>query len=76
MDNRQDHDLTNLTFEQAYARLEEIVTRLEAADLPLEESVTLYERGQQLARLCGDLLDAAELRVQQVTAAGEIKPLE
>jgi exodeoxyribonuclease VII small subunit len=69
-------DKPTLTFEQAYAQLEEIVTRLESADLPLEEAVTLYERGQQLARLCGDLLDAAELRVQQVTANGEMRALE
>jgi exodeoxyribonuclease VII small subunit len=66
----------NLTFEQAYAQLEEVVARLESGDLTLEESVTLYERGQQLARLCGEMLDSAELRVQQITASGEIRPLE
>jgi len=65
-----------LTFEQAYAQLEEVVARLESGDLTLEESVTLYERGQQLARRCGEMLDAAELRVQQITASGEIRPLE
>lgn len=66
----------NLTFEQAYAQLEEVVARLESGDLTLEESVTLYERGQQLAKLCGEMLDSAELRVQQITASGEIRPLE
>lgn len=65
-----------LTFEQAYAQLEEIVSRLESGDLTLEESVTLYERGQQLAKQCGQMLDSAELRVQQLTGDGEIKPLE
>ncbi len=65
-----------LTFEQAYAQLEEVVARMESGDLTLEESVTLYERGQQLARLCGEMLDSAELRVQQITASGEIRPLE
>lgn len=65
-----------LTFEQAYTRLQQIVERLEAADLSLEESVALYEQGQALARLCGEMLDAAELRVQQVTEDGEIKPVE
>jgi exodeoxyribonuclease VII small subunit len=67
---------TELTFEQAYAQLEEIVTRLESGDLSLDESVALYERGQQLARRCGELLDSAELRVQQITGEGEIRPLE
>jgi len=66
----------HLTFEQAYAQLEEVVARLESGDLTLEESVTLYERGQQLARLGGEMLDSAELRVQQITASGEIRPLE
>ena len=65
-----------LTFEQAYAQLEEVVARLESGDLTLEESVTLYERGQQLARLCGEMLDSAELRIQQITASGEVRPLE
>jgi exodeoxyribonuclease VII small subunit len=65
-----------LTFEQAYAQLEEIVARLESGDLTLDESVALYERGQQLARLCEQMLDAAELRVQQITADGEIADLD
>jgi exodeoxyribonuclease VII small subunit len=65
-----------LTFEQAYAQLEEIVTRLETGDLPLAESVALYERGQQLARLCGAMLDTAELRVQQLADDGTVHPLD
>ena len=68
--------LSDLTFEQAYAQLEDIVTRLESGELSLEESVTLYERGQQLAHRCAELLDAAELRVQQVTDGGTIVPLD
>ena len=69
-------DDDTLTFEQAYAQLEEIVSQLETSDLSLEESVALYERGQRLARRCGALLDSAELRVQQITADGEIGPVE
>ncbi|HVO71164.1 MAG TPA: exodeoxyribonuclease VII small subunit [Aggregatilineaceae bacterium] len=71
-----DHPESKLTFEQAYADLEKIVARLESGDLTLEEAVALYEQGQQLARLCGEMLDSAELRVQQVTESGEIRPLE
>ncbi|MBN1202537.1 MAG: exodeoxyribonuclease VII small subunit [Anaerolineae bacterium] len=66
---------TDLTFEQAFAQLEEIVARLESGDLTLEESVTLYEQGQTLARLCGTLLDTAELRVQQISDDGTLSPL-
>jgi exodeoxyribonuclease VII small subunit len=63
-----------LTFEQAFAQLEEIVTRLESGDLTLDESVALYEQGQKLARLCGEMLDSAELRIRQLGADGTIEP--
>jgi len=68
--------MANLTFEQAYARLEEIVARLESGDRSLEDSVTLYEEGQKMARLCGEMLDSAELRVQQLAADGTLGPLD
>lgn len=71
-----EQDLSHLTFEEAYAQLEAIVARLEAGDLTLEESVTLYQQGQALARRCSDLLDKAELRVQQLTDDGTLAPLE
>ena len=58
--------VTDLTFEQAFAELEESVRTLERGDLPLEESLALYERGQELSAYCAKLLDAAELKVQQV----------
>jgi exodeoxyribonuclease VII small subunit len=74
--NDETANQTDLTFEQAYVQLEEIVARLESGDLTLDESVALYERGQQLARLCGDKLDAAELRVSQISADGEITSLD
>ena len=57
---------TDLTFEQAFAELEESVRTLERGDLPLEESLALYERGQELSAYCAKLLDVAELKVQQV----------
>jgi len=68
-------DLKQLTFEEAYARLEAIVARLESGELTLDESVALYEQGQALARHCSDLLDKAELRVQQIAEDGTLTPL-
>ncbi len=68
--------IVNLSFEDAYAQLEDIVTRLEAGNLPLEETVSLYERGQTLARRCEELLEAAELRVQQIDDEGTLRPLD
>ena len=59
----------DLTFEQAFAELEESVRTLERGDLPLEESLALYERGRELSAYCAKLLDEAELKVQQVEAS-------
>ncbi len=66
----------DLTFEQAYQELESIVTRLEAGNLSLDDSLQLYERGQALAAWCDDQLNAAELRVSQLSEDGEIVDLE
>jgi exodeoxyribonuclease VII small subunit len=58
--------IEELTFEQAFAELEESVRTLEKGELPLEESLALFERGQQLAAYCGKMLDSAELKIEQV----------
>lgn len=57
----------DLTYEQALAELENIVSSLEGDKLALEESMALFERGQALSRHCIELLDKAELRVKQLT---------
>lgn len=62
--------LEQLTYEQAFCELEAIVTSLEANDLPLEEALALYERGQALARYCAEMLDKADLRVQALSGEG------
>jgi exodeoxyribonuclease VII small subunit len=53
-----------LTYEEAFAELETIVAALESGERPLEESMTLFERGQALTKRCAELLDKAELKVQ------------
>jgi exodeoxyribonuclease VII small subunit len=58
--------IEELTFEQAFAELEESVRMLEKGELPLEDSLALFERGQQLAAYCGKMLDDAELKIEQV----------
>ncbi|MFQ5409931.1 MAG: exodeoxyribonuclease VII small subunit [Anaerolineales bacterium] len=55
-----------LSFEQALAELEALVAKLEEGELPLDESLALFERGQTLSQRCNDLLDAAELKVRQL----------
>ena len=64
-------NLEQVPFEEAYDELENTVQRLEAGELNLEEAITLYERGMRLAQRCGDLLDAAELQVQELTLASD-----
>jgi exodeoxyribonuclease VII small subunit len=64
-----------LTYEEALAELEEIVSALEGEQNRLEEAIKLFERGQALAARCGILLEAAELKVKQV-AGDEIIPFE
>jgi len=59
--------LDQLSYEEAFAELEAIVTALESDERPLEESLALFERGQALARHCTEMLDRAELKVQQLT---------
>lgn len=65
-----------LTFEEAFTELEETVRKLEAGGLTLEESLALYERGQALAARCNAQLDAAQLRIVQLTPDGEEIPFE
>jgi exodeoxyribonuclease VII small subunit len=60
------------TFEEALRALEETVNRLEAGDFTLEESLALFEEGQKLAAFCNERLENASLRVEQLTAVGEI----
>ena len=59
--------IEKLTYEQAYAELEAIVTALESGERPLDETMTLFERGQALVKRCGELLDQAELKVKQLS---------
>jgi exodeoxyribonuclease VII small subunit len=58
-----------LTYEEAFAELESIVNTMEgdASRNPLEEAMSLFERGQALVKRCGELLDGAELKVRKLS---------
>jgi exodeoxyribonuclease VII small subunit len=60
-------------FETAIAELESIVTKLEQGDLPLEQSLALFERGVQLSRFCHAKLEDAERRIEILTERGEVR---
>ncbi len=61
-------------FEGAIGELETIVKKLEEGDLPLEQSLALYERGVQLSRFCHARLEDAERRIEILNERGELKP--
>jgi exodeoxyribonuclease VII small subunit len=71
-------DVKKLSFERALEELETIVKRLEDGKVPLEESVTIYERGESLKRRCEELLRQAEARVDKITtdANGQVTGTE
>ncbi len=54
------------SFENLFSELEATVAKLEAGDLPLDESLALFQRGMELSKKCGELLDQAELRIKQL----------
>jgi len=66
--------IADLTFEQAFQQLEEVVRQLESGELPLEQSLALFERGMALAKLCESKLDEAEQKVHQLVGAGNEGP--
>lgn len=61
-------DITAMSFEQALQALEAIVRKLESGEVPLDESITLYERGEELRRHCQARLDAAQARIEKIVA--------
>lgn len=65
-----DKEIAELTFEEALAELETVIGKLEGGQVPLEQSIDLYERGEALRKHCDDRLKAAELRVEKIVASG------
>jgi exodeoxyribonuclease VII small subunit len=63
--------IESMTFEAAMARLEEIVRMLESGNAPLDTSLTLFEEGVALVKLCNSKLDTAEQKVKILTDAGD-----
>lgn len=67
-------DIKNLSFEDALAQLEQVVTQLDSGDVPLEKSIELYERGAKLKDHCDARLKAAEEKVAQITLDAKGQP--
>ena len=58
-----------LTYEAAFEELQTIIAALEGEQRSLDEATSLFERGQSLAKRCGELLDQAELKVRQLSGS-------
>ncbi len=65
-----------LSYEEASARLQEIVNSLEKGNLPLADSLTLFEEGTALIKRCTELLDKAEQKVVKLKKGADGEPVE
>jgi exodeoxyribonuclease VII small subunit len=75
MAKKEARSIGELTYEEAFAELESIVTALESGDQPLDATLAFYERGQLLSKRCAELLDKAELQVQKLST-DKLEPFE
>ena len=66
----------SITFEDSMVRLEQIVRAMERGDVPLEESLKLFQEGTQLVQSCGKMLDTAQLQVNKIMTAADGSPVE
>ncbi|HEY6286406.1 MAG TPA: exodeoxyribonuclease VII small subunit [Ktedonobacteraceae bacterium] len=67
--------MDTLSFEQAFEQLEAAVEALQDGQMPLERALNYYEEGMKLAQHCNELLEKAELRVQQLRVTNEGMPV-
>jgi exodeoxyribonuclease VII small subunit len=75
MSQQPNDDVRAMTFEQALDQLEKIIEGLERGDVPLDESIRIYERGEALKAHCERLLKAAEDKVEKIRLSREGKPV-
>ena len=66
----------NKTFEESMNRLEQIVRAMERGDVPLEESLKLFQEGTELVKNCNELLQNAQLQVKKIMVSQDGSPLE
>lgn len=69
--SQDNSDIAAMSFEDALRALEDIVRKLEAGEVPLDQSIRLYERGAALRQHCQARLDAAQLKIEQIIAGAD-----
>ena len=71
--NEPGPDISQMTFEDALKALEDVVRKLETGEVPLDQSIELYERGEKLRKHCQARLDAAQARIEKIVAGPDGK---
>ena len=66
--------IASMSFEDALRALEDVVRRLESGEVPLDQSIELYEKGEALRRHCQARLDAAQARIEKIVAGPDGAP--
>lgn len=74
-DDKANADIPAMSFEQALEQLERIVEDLERGDVPLDQSIRIYERGEALKKHCDTLLKAAEDKVEKIRLGRDGQPV-
>ena len=59
--------IEKMSYEEAFMELQSVVEKLESGELPLKDSLALFERGQALSTRCSELLEEAQLKLRQLT---------
>ena len=68
--------MEELTIEQGFAQIEEILAKMESREISLEESFQLYQKGMEQLKLCNDKITRVEKQVMQLNENGHLEPLD
>ena len=71
--NKQNKDISKLTFEQAIKQLTDIVGKIELGEIPLQQSLEQYEKGMELIKHCRSILKKAEEKIEKISKADNNK---
>ena len=70
----QEKPISEMSFEDALRALETVVRKLESGDVPLDDSIALYEHGEELRKACQSRLDAAQAKIDKIVTGADGKP--
>lgn len=68
--------MEEMTIEQGFEKIEEILQKMESREIPLEESFALYQQGMRQLKACNEKIEQVEKQVLQLNENGELEPLD